>query len=263
LASTVSCIGLGPESEEELMGLLDRVVLGAEVVAARRGLEIRRWEDASGARVTVGLRGGNRVEDLIPWLASEPGARLGPLSPAEDGVHVGDVLDGDGETAARGAFEVAQRPQLAGAGHPGGPAAIVALGTEMTVSDDADTFATSPASLLDPTAEPGEPGGDLRLAAESFIPLGLFGAEAGHAAEARLAAVVIASDRRINALSGLPFVVARTRTAGMEIDVCLDGREHPGALRPGQVISGLAHMIASVRVEAAGPARRRFGWGRA
>ena len=79
------------------------------------------------------------------------------------------------------AFEAEQYRQLQALGEPaGGPARVTAMGVAVQVHPDADAFAASPGSQLDPAADPGqEPPPHYRergwswpprLAAESFMP---------------------------------------------------------------------------------------------
>jgi hypothetical protein len=65
-------------------------------------------------------------------------------------------------------------------------------------------------------------------------------------ATARLSGVVLRSDRRVNAITDQPFVVARVRTVGFETDVCMSGVEWTDALSPGNVVSGRVFLAGSL-----------------
>ncbi|HTI34419.1 MAG TPA: hypothetical protein VL422_12125 [Miltoncostaea sp.] len=265
MASNLSCVGLGVADEEEFHRLLDTIVPEAEHIGRHRGVEVRRREDASGARIIVGIKGRELV-GLLPSLASAPGVRFGPLEPVADDAHLADLLDGEGEVWTRAVVELEQRDLLAGGRHPGGRGALVAFGRGVTVHADADAFAESHDSLLDPDADPDHPppelGTDsgiewpLRMAAESFISYGAFG---DASAEARLAATVLGAERRVNTATGLPFIVARVRMADAELDICLDGDEFREPPRPGQIVAGEVFLVASLAGDgAAAPPKRRL-----
>ncbi len=72
---------------------------------------------------------------------------------------------------------------------------------------------------------------------------------------ARVAAEVIDADRRVNALTGQPFVVARVEVAEVAIArLCLDGGEFPAAPAPGQVVAGEVFLVVSLADEGAAAA---------
>lgn len=93
---------------------------------------------------------------------------------------------------------------------------IAALPHEFSASPTEDAFLTDQASTL------GGPG----MAAESFIPSGTFkpGGEAIEppVAQAVLTGRILASERRTNSFSGLPFYALTVRTLGGVIDMAVD-----------------------------------------
>ena len=242
--SDFSCIGLDVADEREFDALLGEALPRAVLLGRAGGVELRRWEDPdSGARLLIEIRG-RTVHGIVPSLASRPGAVLGRVEQVNGDVSAADILDEDGEQVTSAAFEVEERRLLRRGAHPGGPASLVALGPAVTVHDDEEAFAASPASLLDPDdQDDGRPVPDrvaaegiawpLRLAARSFISLGVFAPPAETDAYARMSGVVLAGQRRINSLTGDAFHVARVATVGFEIDVCLPAAVHPHTPAPG------------------------------
>jgi len=167
------------------------------------------------------------------------------------------VVDAGGRQLTAMAFEAEQYRQLQALGEPiGGPARITALGVAVQVHPDADAFAASPGSQLDPAADPDqEPPPHYRergwswpprLAAESFISYGVFADPAQAQARARLSGTVLEAGQHVCALTGQPFTVAAVRTAGFEADLCLAGSEHPGLPAPGNIIS-LGYLLSRSR----------------
>ncbi len=215
-----------------------------------------RWQDPSGARLVLAMRG-NEVLDVLPSYAGTPGARLGNVWSANEEVTVADVLDQDGEQVTMLALELEQRRLLAERGGPaGGVASVVALGVDVSVHADEDAFSLADASLMrkrgeDPGAAPPQfvSRGLLwppRMAAESFISHGVFGPPEHARAYARLNGTVLSAQRRVVVATGQPFLVARVRTAGFEVDLCLSAHEFPHPPQAGNVIGGTVFLVASM-----------------
>jgi len=149
------------------------------------------------------------------------------------------------------AVEVEQRRLLPCGHHPGGPGTLTALGRDLTVHPDVPAYEASD--------QPGQIGW--------LISPGVFG-HAAPSASAAMTAEVIDSERRVNALTGQPFVVVRAQVAEVATArVCLDGAEFPAAPAPGQVLHGEVFLVASLADDGAGadqprrwlPFRRRRG----
>jgi hypothetical protein len=279
MASNLACVGLAISSNEELQELISRVLPLSARVGEQNGIVVRRWQDESGARLVFGLRAGAVVE-FLPSLAAVPGAILGPIVTLNDEVSSAAILDDQGEQLTSAAFELEERGLLNETLRAGGPAAVVALGQAVTVHEDAAQFEISRGSLLDPSADLDAPAPPHyaerglkwppRMASESFFSNGVF--QQGETAEAtaRLNGVVLRSDRRVNSVTGQAFVVARVRTVGFEVELCLPGAEHVAELRGGQIVAGRVFLTASLagtQVEsqplaAGAPAKQRW-WRRA
>jgi len=81
------------------------------------------------------------------------------------------------------------------------------------------------------------------MAAESLISYGVFGPADQAEAYARLNGTVLRAERRTVAATGGRFVVARVRTVGLDLDLCLPTSVVP---EPGAVIGGTVFLVASL-----------------
>jgi hypothetical protein len=256
IGSNLACIGLDVPDLPAFEALLRDVLPLAVTVGTAGNVEVRRWEDPSGARLAITLRG-RSVEGVLPSFAGAPGADLGAVAVMQEDVCEADVLL-DGEVATRCAVAL-EEAYLLGRRTASGRASIVALAREIESFADEAAFTASPASLLSPDADPESPPPDtlpdgvrwpIRVAPESFMSMGLFatavGGSGGATPEARLAATVIASERRRCERTGQAFDVLRVRTVGLEADLCMpagDGDRPPG---PGAVVAGYANIMGSL-----------------
>ena len=256
MASTLECVGLAVEDEIGVQALIQAVGRRATPFARTGRVKLLRWEDPSGARVMIGLKGRELV-DFIPSLASDPVTRLAEIRAVNAQVATAAVVDSDGDQLTSLGIELEQRALLAGEPLDAGPAAVVSLGLEVSVHADAAAFGASPASLLDPNAEHGTTP-PRRVAAESFIPSGLFNAPEEVNAYAQLAGVVLHADRRTTEHTGQSFIVARVRTAGFETDTCLSAGEHATVPESGEIIAGTVLLVGSVPVLEARSGGRRW-----
>ncbi|WP_139982285.1 hypothetical protein [Nocardioides litoris] len=253
MPSTLACIGLDVAGLDELNQHL--TAMPTRVAGRLRGVESVRHDDPSGSRVVVVQDPDGQTIDLVPSYDGVPGARLGGLVP-HGAVVLADVLDDDDQLVTRLAVDLEQRRHL-GAGLAGPVrASVAALGVEMTVHADAAAFAASEASLL------GEPGPEeQRFAAESFVSYGAFADPAAAEPTAHLAGTVLLSEGRTHEVTGQRFQVAKVRTLGFEVTVCLAASAHPEVPQPGQVVAGSCWLVADVptlwTVEP--PRRRRRG----
>jgi hypothetical protein len=271
MASNLSCVGLGVADGDALVSLLATVRPQATPIGAADGVEVVRWEDASsGARLVLGIEQGDVVE-LLPSLTAPTGTRLADVRAVNRDVATAAVVDVDGEQITSLSLELEERRLLGARVVETVDAAIVALARSVALHDDPDAFAGSRGSLLDPDAdtetEPpphfGEHGLQWppRMAPESFISYGVFSDPDDAGAMARLNGVVIAATRRTTEVTGQSFAVARVRTAGFEVDVCLSAEEHPEVPRPGQVLGGEVFLVGSAP-SIVTPARRTRWWRR-
>ncbi len=255
MSSNLACVGLSVSSGAELEQLLSAVYPHAAPIGTWRGREVRRWEDPSGARLIFRLDNG-KAAGFAPAFAGRHGAFV--MGGAQVGESAWDmaVVDPSGEQQTAAAVDLEQGGLIEPLPRPT-PAAIVAFGRAISAFADADAFAASPASLLgEPTDEPRPanlPDGFVwppRMGPESFISYGVFAPAlvgAGNAEPtARMHGTVLGWERRTTAHTGQQFGVARVRTAGMEVDLCVADSDLEAPLEPGQVIGGEVYLSASI-----------------
>ncbi|HEV3364819.1 MAG TPA: hypothetical protein VG795_11910 [Acidimicrobiia bacterium] len=201
MPSTLACVGLAVPDEEALGRLLNDVVPHAARLGHVDGVEVLRWDDPSGARLVLGLRGGE-VVDLLPSFADEPTARLASIEFVSEEVATAAVLDDSDEQVTAMALDL-EGWRLLRRSPPEGPASasVVALGVDVAVFDDEAAFAASSASLLTPDDSGDEaPPPEYvergwtwppRMAAESFLSYGVFAPPEEATLHARLAGTVV------------------------------------------------------------------------
>lgn len=252
----MACVGLEVEDEAALLELVRGVSDEATGVGQVGPVDVWRWEDPSGARLTLELAG-NELVGVVPSFAGAPGATLTDVAPLNEHVARATVVDGDGEQTTALAAEFELRRALPDVAAPSGPATVVALGVEVTVHASAAEYDASDASLMSQESATQDPpegwveGGlpwPQRFAAESFVSYGVFGDPAEAGSGARLAGTVLHAERRTVARTGQEFTIARVRTAGFEADVCLAASEHPAPPAPRSIISGLVVLVVSMPV---------------
>ena len=239
------------ESPEAFAGLAERLLPAAVPIGSRAGTSIRRWQDASGARLTFAVRR-RSVEDVVLSLDAEPGAILRDAKVVDRFTVRSDLVDEVGEqvTALVAAFDVG--PLIEGS--YSGPAAMIALGERVTIHADAESFHATPDSRFGDADGEGDhvvahrsptvPG----FAAESFLSYGVFASVFGNGPptpHAKLHGTVVAAVRRTNLTGGGSFVVARVRTAGFLADICLSAAEHP-VPAIGSIVGGDVYLVGTI-----------------
>lgn len=255
MASNFACVGLPVASDDELQSLLRQVVPLAAPVGRAGKVEVVRWQDASGARLVLGLQGG-AVVDLLPSFAAAPSARLRSIEFVSDDVARAAVVDehGDQVTELTVEFEerrlLRERPAVTE-----GVAGIVAFGVDVQAFEDADAFGQSPAGVVASDRAPDEPppphvlehglAWPPRWAAESFMSFGVFERE-NPSAHARLSGTVVEADVRTVALTGRQFVHAEVRTVGFHAHVCFPYVDGAAVPVPGNVISGVVFLVGAM-----------------
>jgi hypothetical protein len=256
VTSALACVGLEVSDETGLDWLVTSAHRAVREIGVFDGVHVGRWQDDSGAALILGWRSGELL-DFIPAYTATRGGLLSDCHLINESVAAATVVDAGGRQLTAMAFEAEQYRQLQALGEQaGGPARITALGVDVQVHPDADAFAASPGSQLDPAADPdqGPPPHyrargwpwPPRLAAESFISYGVFADPAQARPRARLSGTVLEAGQHVCALTGQPFTVAAVRTAGFEADLCLAGSEHPGLPAPGNIISGTVVLSAAI-----------------
>lgn len=252
MASNLGCIGLQPESDDALLAVLNSVETELRKMAVTDdGTELLQWTDESGARLTLAVRGEDIV-DLVPSFAGATGVALAGL--ARQGEYVAaDVLDDAGELATRLLCELEQSHVLTDDG-PSGAAALTAFGVDVTIHADEAAFAASDDSLLTPgdvQERPAElPAGapwPPRLAPESFYSFGVFAEDTPDAEPyARMSARVVDAQTRTNSRTQQQFHAVQVTCTGMDLVLCLAASDHPAPPEPGNIVSGITYLSASV-----------------
>jgi hypothetical protein len=234
VATHLACIGLGTGGEQDFQRLVVQANKDAQQQEVIRGVRVRRWEDGSGAAVVLGWRAGQLIS-FMPALAATSQVRLANCHPVREPVTVADVLDAGGAPVNALAAELEQFRQLVAAGQPvEGMAKIAAFGLSVKLHDDENAFLAASKGPNDAT-EPAD-----------FEPFGAFAEPAQAQAHARLTGTVLKAERRFSWLTGHPFTVAITRTAGFEVDLCLAGDEHPTVPAPGAIVTGVVSLSISM-----------------
>ena len=234
----------------------------ATPLGSRKGLDVLRWEDPSGARVTFELRDGV-IDNFMPSFAGRWRTRLDNIRRLSRDVSGADVVDADGEQLTVLTLELEERALLADR-VASADAAIIALGTNVEVFEDAAAFAASDSSSLGDPRQSGDPPELVtamgwpwppRFAPESFVSTGIFGAPEVATADARLNGTVAGSELRTNSLTGQSFLLARVGTAGFDVDMCISRSDDSDHLGLGMVVGGYVFMVGSLNKPPRGPSR--------
>lgn len=267
MPSNFDCIGLPGDSTEVIASLIEQILpASTHLGTAHSGAETYRWQDPSGARVVIEMRG-KLVHSAVPSFAGMPATQLRNVVRLNDDVSSAEVTDDNGEQVTALALDLEQRAML-GRLTVAGRASLVAFVGELTVHADADAFAASPASLLaDPASEPPAHFVEMgwpwppRMGLESFISHGLFESARGARPLASLNGIVRDAHRRTNALTGTDFVTASVATAGFSVDVCMRPSDIADLPQAGQAVAATVYMVGSLDewvVQASPP--ERSGW---
>src|SRR6201996_1208665 len=234
MALHLGCIGLGTGGEQDFERLAAEAGKAAQQQEVVRGVRVRRWEDGSGAAVVMGWRGGQLIS-FMPSFAATSEIRLANCQPVRQHGVIAEGQEGDGTPITALAAELEQYRQLVAAGEPAdGMAKIAAFGLRVKLYDDEQAFLAAPKGPHDAPAP------------ADFEPFGAFAEPAKAQAHARLTGTVIKAERRFSWLTSNPFIVAITRTAGFEVDLCLAGDEHPDVPAPGAIVTGIVSLSASL-----------------
>lgn len=248
-SSTLGTIGLATEDQAAFQALVLEADKRAQHEQIVRNVKVRRWEDESGAGVVLAWRGQERRPELVsfmPAYAALSEVRLAQAHPVREPITVANVLDADGTHVTALAAELEQYRHLVAQGQPvDGPARISAFGLSVRVYPDEDAFRAAPEGTA-PEGTSDEAKNDDLSEPVAFTPFGAFAEPAKAQPHARLTGTVLKAERRINRLTGQPFTVAITRTAGFEADVCLSGQEHPEIPAPGAIITGVVSLFVSL-----------------
>jgi hypothetical protein len=256
MSSNLECVGLGVRDHEDLGVLVQTALTAALPLAQFSKGELWRWQDRSGARLTITLDEQRQVKDMLPSFDGLPGARIVDCRPVNAQLSRATVVDGDGSPVATMAFAPEQQQVLVDSGAPvSGLAVVTGLAVDVTVYPDEGTFAASDDSLLDPTLAGTEPPGEYvqhgwawppRIPAQSFTPEGPVDDPKRAKAQARVSGIVLGSEPRTCGLTGQEFMVSRVETTGFEMDMCLAAFHHPQPPPRGSIVVGTVYLVASM-----------------
>jgi hypothetical protein len=271
MASNLACVGLAASGSDDFEAL----VAAARPNAVRFGrvadVELLRWEDPSGARMVFRISDG-QVVDFLPSFAADPTTRLGQVRRANKTVATAAVVDSAGDQLTSLAFECEQFRLLPDRPVDSALASVVFLGRKVSVHADDEAFGNSQDSLLDPNADLNAPAPPHymerglkwppRVGSESFFSYGVFGEASQAGAGARFAGVVTGAERRTVHQTNQTFIVARVRTVGIDVSVCMSSNEVDAVPHPGQIIAGDVFIVGSIPALEAPQETRRW-WQRA
>ncbi len=239
MPSHFSTIGLPVASAKDMLALANRVGPLAQRLAAPSG-EYFRWSDPSGAEIWLQVDANNELIGMTPHYAGRSAVRVGltaRIPSAErselDGSFHG-WADPAGDAPDTGCYPfVFDAPDYR-------------LHEELSLPARKEVqiaaFAYEIAAFETVAAYDASQTGDLKSASQSFIPSGLFAAAGDSTvppqARAIFAGHVLATDEKINELTGRAFYWALVETFGGAYDVVIDRNLLPGVPAVGGVISG-------------------------
>lgn len=244
MASNMSCIGITARDPQDFGRRMSLLLERSESAGKWGAHELRVWSDASGASVsfvvsedgvecaTPGFRARSRLQARAARFTSDPDCRFcDPL--------LVEILDAKGEPfypLATQLDDLLLTRERVSAG------ALLELGL-CAFARGIEVWTDETAFL---TAQADE---EVKFAAESLIPSGLFspeGEEHPEAAEAFLTGRVLEAGLRENLMTGETFQHAIVRTLGGNYDVLASPRELGAPLEPGNIIQGEFWLVGRV-----------------
>jgi hypothetical protein len=247
-------IGFVVRDEDELAVLAARAIEGGERIAVPGG-DYYCWAPGGGPEVWVQVAGG-KVIGLTPHFAGSTALRAGI---------VGRVLLPE-DTALEGNLHAWANPLPDGAPDTGDYPFVFAVPDyraldRMRVPAAARVRITAFAHELDVHASEeaylAAQQTELKFAAESFIPSGMFGEDAEAPAPlALINATVLAAERRTNPAGGTYWWM-HLRTLGGEVDAVAEEALVTQAPVTGGIVGGSFYLSGRVELERL-PARRRW-----
>lgn len=234
-----SPIGFLIKSEDHLMEFLKQAEEDAEVIPGKRGTYFR-WSGSCGAELWLQGDRRNRFIGASPHFSGESQMQIGLAS----------RLKRPYDNALEGAFKAWAEPQREDPTKGVYPfvfdAPDFAVYTEVKLPSLAtaqiSAFAEEITIYESPEAFLASQTGEHKLAAQSFIPLGLFpgtgqGTESADA-RALFAGHVLHAEEKVNDLSGETFIWALVETLGGTYDVVFPASMIEGPLVEGNVVRG-------------------------
>ena len=140
MSSALACLGLAASDDDEFNVLLKHALTGIREIGTFGGVYVGRWEDDSGAALTLGLHDG-QVADCTFGYAGTSGALLTNCRLIHEAIAWAQVTDTAGQQVTAMAFEAEQYRQLAALGRwVAGAARITAFGLDVTVYPDPEAL---------------------------------------------------------------------------------------------------------------------------
>lgn len=217
------------------MPLFRAIFAAVQPETTSEGTELYRWEDPSGARMTI-ERDGDEVISVIPSFAVSSTVAAGRAHLVGRRVVQVEVLDETPEGPPFMTFEL-ERPQdfAARAAADSGDMFLTTFGTDVIFYENAASFSSSDDSLLiEDGSDPDLP----RIGAESYLSFGGAGGV--------LHGTVLSARVLTNVLTGQPFATVTVRSAGFSLEVCLPWSADMPAPSVGSLIGGDVYLIATL-----------------
>ncbi len=257
MPSHMSTIGLPVESEEDFISFAEKAAAKSEKNSVRGGTYLR-WTCSSGAELWLQTDDEQRIVAMTPHFAGPSTMRVGlttlirrPDEAAMDGAFHGWAAPTDEEDPESGEYPfVFDSPNFLATAAMELPAVrdvqIAAFAHEVEYFDSPEA--------LEQSQEEG-----MKMAPESFIPVGLFADEEGKEedikppeAYALLCGLVEQSGEKTNSLGKGTFYWAQVRTLGGQVDVVIDPEVGKSLPPVGGILKGafwLSGRILSFGVE--------------
>jgi hypothetical protein len=261
MANLFAALGFDIDTEEKFSAQSLMVAEAGERIALPGGGEYRRWSPGAGIELWAQITG-NEIVGMNPHFAGDATIRAGisarfrdPAFSALDGMYqvwpepVTDDPETGSTTFVIDAPDFALHSRLA---LPViAPVQVAAFAFELAGFHSEEAYVESQT-------------GDLKYAAESLVPSGMFGEDMSAAdpmrPEAHFTGRVLDSELRINPSTGNPFRRLRVRTWGGEMDVVAEPSLIGGEVVEGGIVSGWFWL--SGRVNFAGAEPRPPWWRR-
>ena len=256
MASALACVGLAVSDEDEVQWLVTSAHRAIRETGIFGGVRVGRWQDDSGAALILGWQSGELL-DFAPAYTAASGGLLADCRLINESVAFAKVVDADGHQLTAMTFEAEQYRHLLALGHQvSGSARITALGVDVIVYPDADVFAASPGSQLDPSRRIRHRT-SAALQRERLALAAPAGRRVLHLlrrvrrpgpGRAACPPVRHRPERRPPCLRAHRAALHRRRGPHRRIrgDLCLAGSDHPEVPVPGNIISGTVVLSAAI-----------------
>ena len=260
MPSHFSTLGMAVDGEDELLQLAEAIGPLAQPVGFDGGTYFH-WHDPSGAELWLQVNADNEFTGISPHFAGQSRVivrlahrvRAADAGPFDGGFYAWADPAGESDDAdtpdVQGVYPmVVDSPEFARLAPLDLPVTvpmqIAAFAHEVEAYDTEADF---------DAAQTSEGADGPRMAAESFIPSGLFHPDGGQTSlpEARviLNGRVLSSERRTNVFTKQPFVTALVQTVGGTYDAVIDVSLLDRAPKVGGILSGSFWLSGRVVID--------------